>query len=302
MPDRIIAEELAAPAAEHRPIGLPADLLRRRLVFRLVNGFDEHEGANGGAVVLRPHFAQGAFLGRVDGIDGQPSLAAEGGHGGVTARALGRNQVAAILRLDALGQPVDRPLVFRAGNEIPGHQPDDVGQVFELPGDKSSVLPDHLLPARLHVFEPAFVAAAIAEVRRREPDDDPVPVGPFDHLVGEVEIGAIGRRKIARPLEGGQASTRLGRMGAKVVLDQVDDHRVEALRLTVGKVVLGILFGELADQRPGGIADHQKRFSPLIDEKPAIFGRLQRQQRRRCLHGRTECHNGRKCHEAKHVD
>ena len=45
VPDWIIAQELAAGAAEHRPISLAANLVGRRIVLALVSGLDEDEGA-----------------------------------------------------------------------------------------------------------------------------------------------------------------------------------------------------------------------------------------------------------------
>jgi len=46
VPDRIVAEKLAAGAAEYGPVGLPPNLIRRRIVLALVGGFQQNKRAN----------------------------------------------------------------------------------------------------------------------------------------------------------------------------------------------------------------------------------------------------------------
>jgi len=52
VPYRVVAEELAAGPAEHRPIGLAANLVRCGFVLTFVGGLDENEGADRAALVL----------------------------------------------------------------------------------------------------------------------------------------------------------------------------------------------------------------------------------------------------------
>ena len=80
VPDGIVAEKLAAGAAEHGPVSLPPDLIRRRIVLALVSGFQQNKRASRLAHVFRQHGTKQRFFTTVEVIDGQPRLFAKCRH------------------------------------------------------------------------------------------------------------------------------------------------------------------------------------------------------------------------------
>ena len=68
---------------------------------------------------------------------------------------------------------------------------------------------------------------------------------------------------------------------AELVLDQVDDDRVEAPLLAVFQVAVDVVFAELNDQRPSGVPDDEEGFAFLIDEEPTVVRCSQREHRSR---------------------
>src|SRR5208282_5208083 len=111
-----------------------------------------------------------------------------------------------------------------------------------------------------------LVTATVAEVGRKQPNDNAVVVGLLHHLAGKVEIGRVRRRKISGFREWSQAGACLGRHVAELVLDQVDDDRVKASFLPVLQVAVDVSVTRLNDERPSTVSDDEKR-SPILVNK-----------------------------------
>ena len=81
--------------------------------------------------------------------------------------------------------------------------------------------------------------------------------GRCDGVVGVGKVGFVGRgerrtrkRRIAVDVAGGVAS--------ELVVDEIDENRVEAFLLAVGEVVIDIGVAGLNDQRPVASPDQKK--------------------------------------------
>jgi hypothetical protein len=61
------------------------------------------------------------------------------------------------------------------------------------------------------------------------------------------------------------------------MLEQINDDRIEATLLSVLEVTADILLAQLGDERPGCIADNEKRLVALINEVAVVRADLKGQ-------------------------
>ena len=202
-------------------------------MFALVGGLDEDEGPDRAALVLCLNRPEQRLLIAVYRVDREPLLLAKRYDRRVLRRSVAAHQMRGILFVDALGDLGNHPLVFLLGSEIAAHDPDDVRQVLESLADESPVLAKTLFAAGLHLSKEAVVSTAVAEIRGKQPHDDAPLVGLFHHFVSEIKVGWVRSREIAHLGKRSQPGPSLGRCRGELVLDQVDDDRVESSPLAV---------------------------------------------------------------------
>ena len=124
--ERVVAHDLAEGPAEHRPPGLPADLLRRRVVHVLVAGLEEEVGSWLGAAMLLEQVPVHDLV-AVRRVHRQPRRARELLDRPVAGVHVGGEEPMSGSGLpDALGHGVD---VLAGLPRVPvaGHDPEDVG-------------------------------------------------------------------------------------------------------------------------------------------------------------------------------
>lgn len=86
--------------------------------------------------------------------------------------------------------------------------------------------------------------------------------------IGMFEIRLVGRGEVARGQEWPLPIT-VDRP-FELVLDQIDDDRIETFAAAVFQVQFGFVLGEAHDERPWRVALNQKRLAALIDHVAVI--------------------------------
>ena len=147
---------------------------------------------------------------------------------------------------------------------IAAGRPDDVREPGIAPAHPPSVAPALRRAVQDGFLVPAFVRPLVSEVERIEQHGHPVRFGAAQYAVRVREIRFVRRAQVARGREGDIAAP-VGR-AVELVLHQVDDEAVDALRLAVGEVGLGLVLGHADDERPRRVALQEDGTGLRVDE------------------------------------
>src|SRR5581483_1889156 len=153
----------------------------------------------------------------------------------------------------------------RGRSVIPAGEPDQVLLVLEAGAEIAAEPGAHLarVAGRSELLPPAFLAAAEAEVVRRDQDGDAVRRGAIDERRRAIEVRVVRGGEVAGPDEGLLTGAIRRRRGARrrrvVVVHQHHLDQVEALRAPVGEVVLLLGGGEIDEREPRRLALDQER-------------------------------------------
>src|SRR5512141_2370265 len=129
-----------------------------------------------------------------------------------------------------------------------------------------TVLPELIRTGTTDLATPTFVRPYPSEIGRSQKDEHPLSGGHADDRIRMRKIGFIRRGEISRSQERFRSGRILGGVLGKLVFDQVHDDGIESLLLTTTEVELGLLEGQLGDERPRGVALDKERPSILIHE------------------------------------
>src|SRR5262249_2190748 len=151
---------------------------------------------------------------------------------------------------NALGNLRDRPLILFGWCKISSHYPDEIGQILKPLSYESPISAKIRFAARLHLSEPALIAAIVSEIGREQPNDDASVICLPEHVVGKIEICRIGCGEVARLLERKDFGASGRRIGAKLMLDQVHNQRIKSTLCPVIQVLINFLVPQLSNERP----------------------------------------------------
>ncbi len=282
MPDREVPEHEARAAGEHRLVHLRAQLARRRLVLVLVRGLDQEERPDA-AVPARE--VEAAAVGAdavvgVERIDGEPGQLGDvrGGAAGGPVRGV---QVGVAGFADAERDGVEEIHLGRVagslGQVIAAFDPEDVRDVSVARAEEAAVPAEPVDAVALHLLEPALVAAADAEVARGEEDEDTAGARLIEEAIDRGEVFFVAAVEVEHVGERGSSAARhpAGRLRRELVLEEVDDDRVEALVRAVVEVGREVGRRQLDDRGPGGIALEEEGPAVGVDERARVLGDLQ---------------------------
>ena len=257
VPQRIVAEELAARAAQHGPPRLPANLFWRGIVLALVGRLHQHKGADGCFQMVGAQRTPEVRLVTVDSIHSQPRLIAKR----IECRGL-----AAVRSYD-----LDRAAVTQTGSQfvaspafgfrqrvVATRNPHNIWQVLEAFANEASVAAQSRGSRRLDFLEKAFIPAAPAKIGRKKPDGDAALVCHLDGAMRAVEVIGIRLREIAWLEERPHTIDVRGRLRGELVLDQTDNDRVETALLPVVQVARDVLLAQLRDERPSRVTHDEE--------------------------------------------
>src|SRR5262249_10049883 len=142
------------------------------------------------------------FFVAVHTVDREPIRLSKSDNGGVRRKpGVGGHQMLGVLLANALGNLRDRPLILFAWWKISRPYPDQIAQVLKPLSYESPISAKIRFAARLHLSEPALIAAIVSEIGREQPNDDASVICLPDHVVGKIEICRIGCGEVARLLE-----------------------------------------------------------------------------------------------------
>ena len=246
-PDRSIAHKLARGAAQHRPIGLAANLYFRCVVFALVGGLDQEKRHSGCAVVIGQELLVHDRVG-VGGVHVQPSVILILIDSGVFRVAMSRKQVTFVHFFDALGHGIH---VFPGGVRIPvaTHDPDDIVKIT-IP--VANISPPGAALCRTigeRLLDPAFVGSDVTQINRRKEYLDPFFRRLANDPVRVLEVLFVWCREISGSRK--RSFTIAIDRSVKLMLDQIDHDGIESFLPAVLQILLFLFAREARDEGPG---------------------------------------------------